>query len=159
MSKIANWNNTMNEPTPNDPQDNVAEEESGFPIVDASQSLKDSSFGGDNSTLPVTLGEDAQSSVDSQIESNVDVIGKKETKKRRKRRKRTDATEQRLLGRRRMCKGVESIAPDMLKTVKMRIMARHLDSKRGMDDAELTERIKQNAALLVEENNIEQNVL
>lgn len=150
----------MDEQTLDDSKD-VPEKSDGFEIEDIPQRSKDTSFNGDNSPsdgnvpmLPVACKEDEPSNVNRQSESNVDVIPKKETKKRRKRRKRTDATEQRLLGRRRICKGVESIAPDMLKTVKMRIMARHLDSKRGMDDAELTERLKQFGASLVEEKQV-----
>ncbi|MEO2013326.1 MAG: hypothetical protein ABGZ53_03045 [Fuerstiella sp.] len=81
--------------------------------------------------------------------TELDLVQNGKKKRRRKRRRRTDATEQRLLGRRAMCKDVEAIAPSMMKTVKMRVLARHLDSKRGMADAELTERIRSDASQLV----------
>lgn len=58
--------------------------------------------------------------------------------KKRRRRKKSESDEQRLLGRRSICKSASEIAPLMLKTVKMRVLARHLDSKRGMDDSKLT---------------------
>lgn len=56
-----------------------------------------------------------------------------------------------------MCKDAASIAPIMLKTVKMRIMAKHLDSKRGMADDELTERITQDLSKLVGEEQVLQS--
>lgn len=73
----------------------------------------------------------------------------KPQRKRRRRRRRDDAKERRLLGRRNMCLSVHQIAPSMLKTVKMRILARHLDSKRGMDETELTDRLVKDSKSIV----------
>ncbi len=59
--------------------------------------------------------------------------------RKRKRRSRGDAAEIRLQGRRAMCKSIAEIAPHMLKTVKLRVLGRYLESTRGLDDAALTE--------------------
>lgn len=78
----------------------------------------------------------------------------KKPKKKRRRKRREDASEQRLLGRRALCKTIQEIAPQMLKTVKMRLLARHLDSKRGMDDDDLTARILDESGTLYSEEMI-----
>lgn len=67
------------------------------------------------------------------------------TKKRKRRRAKTDSAEQRLLGRQALCKSISDIVPHMLKTVKLRILGRHLDSTRGMDDQALSDRIVSDA--------------
>lgn len=60
-------------------------------------------------------------------------------KVRRKRRQvRQDAAELRLQGRQAACKRIADIAPDMLKTVKLRVLGRYLQSTRGLEDEELT---------------------
>ncbi|MCH7988555.1 MAG: hypothetical protein IID46_05300 [Planctomycetes bacterium] len=83
---------------------------------------------------------------------------KKVPKKRRRRKRNTDAEEQRLLGRRSLCKPAAEIAQSMLKTVKLRVLAKHLDSKRGMDDAKLTERLIHDAKMIVGREQILQRV-
>jgi hypothetical protein len=70
--------------------------------------------------------------------------------RRRKRQPKTDAAELRLQGRRALCKGIADIAPHMLKTVKLRILGRYLDSTRGLEDDDLTQRIKKDADKLAD---------
>lgn len=64
---------------------------------------------------------------------------KKSAKKKKRRRKVANSSERSLAGRRALCLGVAQIAPKMLKTVKLRILGRHLDSTRGMDENDLTQ--------------------
>lgn len=66
-------------------------------------------------------------------------------KKQRRRRPVTDSAEQRLQGRRALCKRVADIGPHMLKTVMLRVLNQHLDSRKGLDEAALRERIVQHA--------------
>src|SRR5262249_1189644 len=61
---------------------------------------------------------------------------------RRKRQPRPDAAELRLQGRRSLCKRIAEIAPHMLKTVKLRVLGRYLQSTRGLEDDDLTKVIK-----------------
>ena len=68
--------------------------------------------------------------------------------RKRRRQVRTDADELRLLGRRALCKRIADIAPFMLKTVKLRILGRYVDSRRGLEDDDLTQIIKRDAAKL-----------
>ena len=77
------------------------------------------------------------------------------TRKRRKRRQRKEDTpEQRLQGRRALCKRIADIAPLMLKTVKLRALGRYLESTRGLDDADLTNRIIKDARKLADPKRI-----
>ena len=77
------------------------------------------------------------------------------SQKRRKRRQpKHDAKEQRLLGRRALCKRIENIVPHMLKTVKLRVLGRYLESTRGMDESDLTARIIKDARKISEEKRI-----
>lgn len=87
--------------------------------------------------------------VEEEIET-IDQTGQKVTRKvRRKRRvSKTDAAELRLQGRRALCKSLADIAPHMLKTVKLRVLGRYLDSTRGLEDNDLTEIIKRDAEKL-----------
>jgi hypothetical protein len=78
--------------------------------------------------------------------------------RRRKRQPKADAPELRLQGRRALCKGIADIAPHMLKTVKLRILGRYLQSVRGLEDDDLTEIIKKEAHKLAERSRILQAV-
>lgn len=98
------------------------------------------------------------SSVADEPASKTEPAVKKPTKKRRRRKRKADAAEQRLLGRRSLCKRSVEIAPNMLKTVKLRVLARHLDSKRGMDEPKLTERLIHDAKKIVAKAQILQHV-
>jgi len=64
-----------------------------------------------------------------------------ERKRKRRRVVQKDMPESRLLGRRSMCKTVADIAPSMLKTAKIRVMGQFLESTRGLDDQQLTQRL------------------
>ena len=76
-------------------------------------------------------------------------------RKRKKRREpKRDAKEQRLLGRRALCKQVADIAPHMLKRVKLRILGQFLESTKGMNDGDLTNRILKDAKKLVAKGRI-----
>jgi hypothetical protein len=70
--------------------------------------------------------------------------------RRRRRQPRVDAAELRLRGRRTLCKRFADIAPHMLKTVKLRVLGRYLQSTRGLEDDDLTQVIKKEAAKLAE---------
>jgi hypothetical protein len=74
--------------------------------------------------------------------------------RRRKRQANPDAAELRLQGRRALCKGITDIAPNMLKTVKLRILGRYLDSIRGLEDDDLTQVIKKEADKLADRSRI-----
>jgi hypothetical protein len=74
--------------------------------------------------------------------------------RRRKRQTKADAAELRLQGRRALCKRIIDIAPHMLKTVKLRILGRHLQSTRGLEDDDLTEVIKKDVGKLADRSRI-----
>jgi hypothetical protein len=95
----------------------------------------------------------------SSVSPDDTTLAEKKAKKRRKRRQpKRDAAEQRMLGRRAMCKRIEDIAPYMLKTVKLRVLGRFLDSTRGLDDDDLTEKIVKNVRQLADGKRILANV-
>ena len=75
-------------------------------------------------------------------------------KRKRRREPKRDAKEQRLLGRRALCKHVEDIAPHMLKRVMLRILGRFLESTKGMNDGHLANRILKDAKKLVAKGRI-----
>ena len=77
-----------------------------------------------------------------------------ETKRRKRRKPRSDAKELRFRGRRARCKTIHDIAPRMLKTVKLRILNRHIDSTKGMDDRALEQYIVKNARKLCDKKHI-----
>jgi hypothetical protein len=87
-------------------------------------------------------------------EAEFDPQGAQEKSKRRKRPTRAVAMELKLLGRRALCKGVGDIAPHMLKTVKLRILGRYLESKKGLEDDDLTEVIRKDAGKLAERGRV-----
>jgi hypothetical protein len=103
--------------------------------------------------------KDEPSDDDSSI-PDVQTPSTEATKKtRRKRRKaKLDAVEQRLAGRRALCKRIPDIAPNMLKMVKLRVLGRYLESirssTRGMAEADLTERIVNDSKKLAEKQRI-----
>ncbi|MCI0641370.1 MAG: hypothetical protein L0Y58_15770 [Verrucomicrobia subdivision 3 bacterium] len=68
----------------------------------------------------------------------------------RRRRPEPEADELRLRGRRALCKGITDIAPDMLKTVKLRVLGRYLESTRGLEDDDLTNIIKKDTGKLAD---------
>jgi hypothetical protein len=70
--------------------------------------------------------------------------------RRRRRHANLDAAELRLLGRRALCRGIADIAPSMLKTVKLRVLGRYLESTRGLEDDDLTEVIRKHADRLAD---------
>jgi hypothetical protein len=70
--------------------------------------------------------------------------------RRRKRQPKQDAAELRLQDRRALCKPIAEIAPNMLKTVKLRILGRHLSSTRGLEDDDLTQVIKKDTDKLAD---------
>lgn len=73
------------------------------------------------------------------------------TRTRRPRRQaRADAVELQLRGRRALCKGIVEIAPHMLKQVKLRILGRYLASVRGLEEEDLTQVLKKDAAKLAD---------
>jgi hypothetical protein len=73
---------------------------------------------------------------------------------RRRRQPRQDAEELRLRGRRELCKTIADIAPQMLKTVKLRVLGRYLDSVRGLEEEDLAEIIRKDAAKLVDRTRV-----
>ncbi len=87
-------------------------------------------------------------------DSTTSVTGPKVRVRRRRRVLRIDAEELRLLGRRALCRSIPEIAPNMLKTVKLRILGNFLDSTRGMEDEELTDVLKNRADKLAERSRI-----
>jgi hypothetical protein len=74
--------------------------------------------------------------------------------RRRKRQAKSNAAELRLRGRRALCKRIIDIAPDMLKTVKLRILGRYLDSTRGLEEDDLTQVIKKDMGKLADRSRI-----
>lgn len=70
--------------------------------------------------------------------------------RRRKRPARPEAAELRLLGRRALCRQISDIAPQMLKTVKLRVLGRYLPSTRGLEDEDLTQVLRKDAAKLAD---------
>jgi hypothetical protein len=108
----------------------------------------------------ISVNEDPIGSEEEIIEEvveTVDQTGQKVTRKvKRKRRVASaNAAELRLQGRRALCKSLADIAPHMLKTVKLRVLGRHLDSTRGLEDNDLAEIIKRDANKLSEKSRIE----
>jgi hypothetical protein len=61
---------------------------------------------------------------------------------------RSDAEELRLRGRRALCKTIPDLAGDMLKTVKLRVLGRYLESTRNLEEDDLTNIIKKEAGKL-----------
>lgn len=90
---------------------------------------------------------------DKQVESK-----KKPTKRRQPRKRNDDAFEQRLQGRRSLCPKIADIAPHMLKTVKLRVYGQHLDSRKGLDEKVLTERIVRDAKKIAAKDQVLQAV-
>lgn len=77
------------------------------------------------------------------------------TRVRRPRRQpKLDAAELRLQGRRALCKHIADVAPHMLKTVKLRVLGRYLQSTRGLEDEDLTRVIKQHAEKLADRTRV-----
>lgn len=74
--------------------------------------------------------------------------------RRRRRQAKPDAAELRLQGRRALCKEIADIAPNMLKTVKLRILGRYLQSSRGLEDDDLTQVIKKDVDKLADRSRI-----
>lgn len=85
-------------------------------------------------------------------------ISSKRRQRKKRRKPRHDAQEQRLLGRRAMCKAIEDIAPHMLKTVKLRVLGRYLESTKGMNDDALTARIVKDAHKIAHRRRIVENL-
>lgn len=97
---------------------------------------------------------DTGNAADTPVEEATDT---KDRKRRKKRLPRIDAAERRLQGRRSTCKAIADIAPDMLKRVKLRIVAGYLESAKelkGMDDSGLAARIVSDAKIIADENRI-----
>ncbi len=89
------------------------------------------------------------------VEEQTDESGKKVVRIRRRRRQpKADAAELRLKGRRAFCKPIADIAPNMLKTIKLRILGRYLDSLRGLEEDDLTEIIKKEAAKIADRSRV-----
>ena len=80
--------------------------------------------------------------------------GTKRHRRKKQRKPKQPAMEQRLLGRKSLCKRITDIAPQMLKTVKLRVLGRYLESTRGMGDADLTNRITKDAKKVSEKKRI-----
>jgi hypothetical protein len=98
--------------------------------------------------------------VEVEVEEEVETLdqsGQKVTRKVRRKRRvaKTNAAELRLQGRKGLCKSLAEIAPNMLKTVKLRVLGRYLDSTRGLEDNDLTEIIKRDAEKLSSRTRIE----
>lgn len=74
--------------------------------------------------------------------------------RRRKRQPKLDSLELRLRGRRALCKRIADIAPHMLKLVKQRILNTYLQSKRGLEDEDLTQVILDDAVKLADRSRI-----
>lgn len=100
------------------------------------------------SAIEENIGADEE--IVEEVEETVDQSGQKVTRKIKRKRRvvRGDAAELRLQGRRALCKSMSDIAPHMLKTVKLRVLGRHLDSTRGLEDNDLTEIIKRDSEKL-----------
>ena len=103
-----------------------------------------------NPESPIEENIGADEEIVEEIEETVDQSGQKVTRKVRRKRRvaKGDAAELRLQGRRALCKSMADIAPHMLKTVKLRVLGRHLDSTRGLEDSDLTEIIKRDSEKL-----------
>jgi len=82
----------------------------------------------------------------------------KKKKRKRRRQPNRDAAELRMQGRRSLCKSITDIAPDMLKTVKLRIMGRYLDSTKGLDESDLEKRIIKDAKKLSDKKRVIENL-
>ena len=88
-------------------------------------------------------------------ESTVDLSCKpKTTKRRRRRHPSRESAEQRLQGRRGLCRQITDIAPGMLKTSKLRILGQYLDSTKGLDDGALTAQLKSDAKKITSKDRI-----
>lgn len=61
--------------------------------------------------------------------------------KKRKRKTNLEVKEARLQGRKAICKSISDIAPEMLKTVKLRVLSKMLETTRGLDDNHLDKAI------------------
>ena len=57
-----------------------------------------------------------------------------------------------------MCKAIADIAPHMLKTVKLRVLGRYLESTKGMNDDALTERIVKDDEKIAHKGRIVENL-
>lgn len=91
---------------------------------------------------------------DEEIQTDSEHPAQRKRKKRRRRLVRHDAAEIRLLGRKALCKSIADIAPHMLKTVKLRILGRFLDSKRGLNEAEIDTYIRKESKHISSEKRI-----
>lgn len=74
--------------------------------------------------------------------------------KKRKRHIKPDAAEINLQGRRELCKRIPDIAANMLKTVKLRVLGRYLQSVRGLEDEDLTNIIRKDFVKIAEPSRI-----
>jgi len=79
-------------------------------------------------------------------------------RRRKRRRPKRDAAELVLQGRRALCKRIADIAPNMLKTVKLRILGRHLNSTKGMNEQDLENCIVKDAKKLAEKSRVLENL-
>ena len=108
---------------------------------------------------PVPAGDDAAGEwEDDQGEPGTAAPGGTDTKTARVRRKRRtprlDSPELRLRGRRALCKAIADVAPHMLKMVKLRVLANHLQSVRGLEDDDLTRVLRDDAAKLSDRDRV-----
>lgn len=127
---------------------------------------------GDSGTLPVSSldaecaeqGEDgsaepalaSEADIGEDIPEGAKVVS--DVRKRRRRQPKRDAAEQRLLGRRAMCKTICDIAPHMLKTVKLRVLGRYVQSTKGMSEADLQNCIVKEAKHLAKKERVLENL-
>lgn len=100
--------------------------------------------------LPATQDE----TEDMDAEDDSDPTTTEHRTRRRKRPVKTDAEELRLQGRRALCKGIADIAPNMSKQVKHRVLSRYLQSVRGLEDEDLTQVIRKDAAKLADRTRV-----
>ncbi len=151
------------------------------PIREEAKPTDSSQTDDDSSSLPVESDNVAKTLVgDAQIADEVttnageeqptpsskEAEGKEPTskdiskpRKRRKRRQpKRDAKELRLQGRRALCKRIKDIAPRMMKSVKLRTLCRYLDSTKGMNETDLTDRLVKDAKKITSKQRILDNL-
>lgn len=98
---------------------------------------------------------DEQVVADQTQEASEQASPAKPKKKRKKRKARKDASELCLAGRKDLLKSIDDIAPDMNKTVKLRVLGRYLESTKGLSDDDLTSVLKKDAKKIAARKRVE----
>jgi len=132
------------------------------PTTSTSSAGGASSHSGDShkETRPSAVDSSAESAISAGASQDTEAnepsasIPPKKSRKKRKKRPAGQSAEERLKGRRALCRRIVDIAPHMLKMVMLRVLNQHLDSKKGLDETALRERIVRHAKTIASKDQV-----